>query len=156
MAQCDRVARRLSKGLGLHHHVDGPWAVVRCGQDPAGAIPSKSRCRPRGLPNRPSLLILPSLRQELAPRDYKRPWGLIYWLDQAAKGICWVKDLKLTMENLLGRLVTLEEDNWTSQYRENNNTTFTWSGPSGVGGCPGQAHVARLGHAPEQDTHRAM
>jgi hypothetical protein len=35
----------------------------------------------------------------------------------------------------------------------NNNNTFTWSGPSGVGGCTGQARVARLGHAPERATH---
>jgi hypothetical protein len=29
-----------------------------------------------------------------------------------------------------------------------NNSTFTWSGPSGVGGCTRQARIARMGHAP--------
>jgi hypothetical protein len=33
-----------------------------------------------------------------------------------------------------------------------DNNTFTWSGSSGVGGCTGQARVARLGHAPERAT----
>jgi hypothetical protein len=34
-----------------------------------------------------------------------------------------------------------------------NNNTFTWSGPSGVGGYAVKARVARLGQAPEQATH---
>jgi hypothetical protein len=35
---------------------------------------------------------------------------------------------------------------------DNNNNTFTWSGPRGLVGCTGQARVARLGQAPFEPT----
>jgi hypothetical protein len=71
--------------------------------------------------------FIQELRRQLAPRDCERPCGLILrcsqqlfwidrWLDRAEGGICWVKDLELTMENLGGRLKALEEDDWTDQY----------------------------------------
>jgi hypothetical protein len=65
---------------------------------------------------------------------------------------CWLPDLGRRTHWLLFCAVGHPRIKPVSHH---NNNTCTWSGPRWVGGCTGQARIARLRQAPKEATHHS-
>jgi hypothetical protein len=68
-------------------------------------------------------------RREMAPRQFKNPWGPLWlcsqqlfwlerWIDDESGGFCWLKDLGLTMLNLDRWLERVRGNQWTGPWQE--------------------------------------